>query len=202
MNRAYFMMKRMIDVILAGAGVLLISPILLVIALWIKADSAGPILFRQQRVGRHGRLFWIYKFRTMVHAGSGNQKLLTIGRDPRITRSGAILRKYKLDELPQLFNVLKGEMSLVGPRPEVPYYVRYYTDSQRKVLQVKPGITDWASIKYKDESLLLDQADEPEDTYIKHIMPDKLQLNLRYINEASIFKDIQIILQTMLKICK
>lgn len=202
MNKAYFMMKRMIDVILAGAGVLLISPILLVIVLWIKVDSEGPVLFRQQRVGRHGRLFWIYKFRTMVHAGPGNQKLLTIGRDPRITRSGAILRKYKLDELPQLFNVLKGEMSLVGPRPEVPYYVRYYTESQRKVLRVKPGITDWASIKYKDESMLLDQADEPEDTYIKHIMQDKLQLNLRYINEATIFKDIQIILQTMLKICK
>ena len=175
-------------------------PILLLIALWIKIDSRGSIIYKQIRVGKGGRDFGIFKFRTM-HPDSDIKGLLTVGgRDPRITNAGYLLRKYKLDELPQLFNVLKGDMSLVGPRPEVRKYVSRYSDEQLKVLSVKPGITDYASIHYSNENEILAQSTNPEQTYVQEIMPHKLALNLKYIQEASLMTDLKIIAATVMKI--
>lgn len=193
-------MKRTFDVCFSLCGLLLLAPLLLGIALWIKLDSPGPALFRQQRVGRGGAPFFIFKFRTMVVDAEKVGMPLTVGHDPRITRIGRFLRRSKLDELPQLLNVLRGEMSLVGPRPEVPRYVQAYTEEQRQVLSVRPGITDLASIKYRDENDLLAEAEDPEQTYLQRIVPDKLRLNLEYIRTASLRKDIEIILATLLKI--
>jgi lipopolysaccharide/colanic/teichoic acid biosynthesis glycosyltransferase len=193
--------KRLFDLITAGAGLLLLAPLLLLVALWIRLDSPGPVLFRQQRVGRHGVLFDILKFRTMSanpaesrHAG--NQ--LTVGRDPRITRAGRFLRSSKLDELPQLINVLQGTMSLVGPRPEVPRYVDCYPPAVRTtVLSVAPGITDLASILYKEESDILGRAADPERTYVETILPVKLDYYQRYVRERSFWLDLRIIVRTL-----
>jgi lipopolysaccharide/colanic/teichoic acid biosynthesis glycosyltransferase len=192
--------KRVFDVLAAGAGLLLLAPLLLLVALWIRLDSPGPVLFRQQRVGRHGVRFEILKFRTMVdrppgaHAG----RLLTVGRDPRITRAGRFLRDSKLDELPQLINVLQGTMSLVGPRPEVPRYVACYPPAVRStVLSVAPGITDLASILYKEESELLGRAADPERTYVETILPVKLAYYQRYVLERSFWLDLRIIARTL-----
>ncbi|MGC5324927.1 sugar transferase [Brevibacillus sp. SYSU BS000544] len=196
------LIKRIFDIVSSFFGLILISPIILFISIWIKVDSKGPIFFRQKRVGQHGVLFDILKFRTMVVDAEKKGKQITVGRDPRITNCGYFLRKYKLDELPQLFNVLRGEMSLVGPRPEVPYYVKKYSEKQKKVLKVKPGITDLASIKYSDESIILAQAANAEQFYIDRVMPDKLDLNLQYAENATITKDIHIILMTIAKILK
>ena len=192
------MAKRLFDIVLCSLGLLLLSPLLLVLALWIKLDSPGPVLFRQQRVGRHGVPFDIHKFRTMRADAPTLGPQITVSADPRITRCGAWLRRSKLDELPQLWDVLRGAMSLVGPRPEVPRYVALYPDDlRRQVLSVRPGITDPASIAYRDESAVLARALDPERTYIEEIMPAKLALAARYAQEHSFAGDLRLIAQTL-----
>ncbi len=193
-------MKRIFDFLFSLVGLCLISPVLLGIACWVAIDSKGGVFYKQVRVGKNNRDFYLYKFRTM-HTHADKKGLLTVGmRDSRITNAGYYLRKYKLDELPQLFNVLKGEMSLVGPRPEVRKYVEMYTPEQLRVLSEKPGITDWASLQYINENEILDQASNPEQTYIQEIMPHKLKLNLQYIDNRSFLTDLRIIAQTLSKI--
>jgi lipopolysaccharide/colanic/teichoic acid biosynthesis glycosyltransferase len=191
------MSKRLFDLVAAGAGLLLLAPLLLLIALWIKLDSPGPVLFRQQRIGRHGVPFSIVKFRTMV-CDAQQASQLTVGRDSRITGAGRFLRHYKLDELAQLFNVLAGSMSLVGPRPEVARYVACYPPPLRAiVLSVAPGITDWASIYYKDENAILGRAADPEQAYRELILPAKLDYYVRYVRERSFWLDLRIICCTL-----
>ena len=191
-------MLRFVDALFSFLGLIFLSPILFILCLWVKLDSAGPIFYIQKRVGLNGKDFNLFKFRSMK-VNADKLGLLTVGgRDPRITNSGYIMRKYKLDELPQLFNVLKGEMSLVGPRPEVRKYVDLYTSDQRQVLQVRPGITDEASIKYKNENDLLATSDNPERTYIEEIMPAKLELNKKFIQNPSLMNYIAIIVKTIL----
>lgn len=193
-------LKRTFDILFSSIGLLMLVPVFLVMAVWIKADSEGPVFYRQVRVGMHGKLFRIFKFRSM-RLGSDKASQITIGeRDSRITRSGIIIRKYKLDELPQLINVFTGDMSFVGPRPEVPKYVDLYTEAQRHVLDVRPGITDMASIKYINENELLGKANNPEDYYIHTIMPDKLSINLEYVKNNSFMDDVTIIFKTLSKI--
>ena len=190
-------MKRLFDIIASGFGLLLLSPLLLCIAIWIKLDSEGPVFFRQVRVGRYNKDFRIFKFRSM-RVGSDKGSLVTIGgRDPRITRSGYFIRKFKIDELPQLINVFIGDMSLVGPRPEVRHYVNYWTPEQLHVLDVRPGITDPASIKYRNENELLEKADDPEKFYIEVIMQEKILLYLQYVKNASFLYDIKLIFNTL-----
>lgn len=189
-------MKRTFDVIASGLGLLLLSPLFLIIAIWVKADSPGPVFYRQTRVGRGNRDFRLFKFRSM-RVGSDKKGLITVGgHDPRVTCSGYYIRKYKLDELPQLINVFKGDMSLVGPRPEVRKYVDLYTPEQLHVLDVRPGITDLASIRYRNENELLAQACDPEQYYREVVMQDKLRINSEYIADRSFFKDIKIIFLT------
>nr|WP_246448638.1 sugar transferase [Roseateles oligotrophus] len=191
----------MFDILCAGLGLLLLLPLLILLALWIKWDSPGPVMFRQERVGRFGRPFYIHKFRSMRVDNAGLQ--ITVGEDPRITRSGRLLRAAKLDELPQLWDVLRGAMSLVGPRPEVPRYVALYTPEQRElVLSLRPGITDTASIEYRDESRLLAQSTEPERTYVEVIMPAKLAYACRYVQERSFWGDVGLILKTLRAIAR
>ena len=193
-------LKRTFDILFSSIGLLMLLPVFLVMAVWIKADSEGPVFYRQVRVGMHGKLFRIFKFRSM-RLGSDKASQITIGeRDSRITRSGIIIRKYKLDDLPQLINVFIGDMSFVGPRPEVPKYVDLYTEAQRHVLDVRPGITDMASIKYINENELLGKANNPEDYYIHTIMPDKLSINLEYVKNNSFMDDVTIIFKTLSKI--
>lgn len=199
MNALNKFIKRIFDIICSGLGLIVLSPFLLFVAIRIKMGSDGPVFFKQIRVGEKGKEFKILKFRTMVVDAEKLGRQITVGNDNRITKIGAFLRKYKIDELPQLINVFKGDMSLVGPRPEVPRYVNMYTDEQRKVLDVKPGITDLASIRYRDENELLGKAENPDEFYINTIMPDKLALNMEYINKSNVFFDIYIILQTILK---
>jgi lipopolysaccharide/colanic/teichoic acid biosynthesis glycosyltransferase len=194
------MLKRSFDITASLIGIIILLPVFLLVAIWIKLDSPGPILFQQVRVGRNGQEFAIYKFRSMVVAAESLGKQITIGDDRRITPSGKLLRQFKLDELPQLFNVLKGDMSLVGPRPEVPSYVQLYAPEQRRVLDVRPGITDLASIEFRHESELLAQFADPEHAYIHEIMPKKLALNLQYIDRANLITDFLIILQTVAKV--
>ncbi|GAA0110475.1 MULTISPECIES: sugar transferase [Clostridium] len=191
--------KRLFDIIASFIGIILISPFLLIIAICIKLGSNGPIFFKQERVGFKGKHFLILKFRTMIVDAEKYGKQITVGKDDRITSVGKFLRKYKLDELPQLINVLKGDMSLVGPRPEVPRYVKLYSKEQRKVLEVRPGITDLASLRYSDENDLLGTVKNPEEYYINIIMKDKLNLNLEYIDKGNVFYDIVIILKTIAK---
>lgn len=191
------MSKRLFDIGAALAGLILLAPLFALAALWIRLDSAGPVFFRQQRVGRHGKLFGIYKFRTM-RPGPAASAQLTVGRDRRITRAGQFLRHYKLDELPQLINVLQGAMSLVGPRPEVPRYVACYPPELRAiVLSVAPGITDWASILYREESEILGRAADPERAYVDTILPAKLDYYVRYVRERSFWIDLRIIFSTL-----
>ena len=193
-------MKRLFDILASGFGLLILSPLFLILAVWIPLDSPGPVFYRQTRVGRGGRDFRIFKFRTM-RVGADKGSLVTIGgRDPRVTRAGAFLRRLKLDELPQLINVLVGDMSLVGPRPEVRKYVDLYTPEQLHVLDVRPGMTDAASIKYRNESELLGQAENPEDYYIHVVLPDKLAINLDYVRNHSFWGDIQLIFKTIWKV--
>ena len=193
-------MKRLFDILASGFGLLILSPLFLILAVWIPLDSPGPVFYRQTRVGRGGRDFRIFKFRTM-RVGADKGSLVTIGGcDPRVTRAGAFLRRLKLDELPQLINVLVGDMSLVGPRPEVRKYVDLYTPEQLHVLDVRPGMTDAASIKYRNESELLGQAENPEDYYIHVVLPDKLAINLDYVRNHSFWGDIQLIFKTIWKV--
>ncbi len=189
-------MIRFLDLVLAALGILILSPVFFLVAIWIKIDSKGPVFFRQLRVGKDNKDFSLLKFRSM-RMGSERGGLLTVGgKDKRITHAGYYLRKYKIDELPQLINVLAGEMSLVGPRPEVRKYVNLYNDEQKKVLQVRPGITDVASIVYKSENEILEKAAEPERIYIEEIMPHKIQLNMEFINHPGILKYFKIIFKT------
>ena len=195
-------MKRVFDIIASGLGLLVLCPLFLIIAVWIKIDSSGPVFYRQVRVGRNNKDFRIFKFRSM-RVGSDKGSLVTIGgRDPRVTRSGYYIRKFKLDELPQLINVFVGDMSLVGPRPEVRHYVDYWTEEQMHVLDVRPGITDPASIKFRNENELMEQAEDPEDYYINVIMQEKLKLYLEYVNHHSFWGDIKLIFQTFVVIIK
>ncbi len=194
------MTKRLLDILFCLPMCIVLSPLFLFIALFIKLGSKGPVFYLQERIGINSTPFNIFKFRTM-HLNADKKGLLTVGgRDPRVTRVGYFLRKYKLDELPQLFNVVLGEMSLVGPRPEVKRYVDMYSVEQRKVLEVKPGITDYASIEYSNENELLGKAKDPEKMYVEEIMPAKLRLNLKYVQEKSFFVDLKIIFRTVLKI--
>jgi len=188
--------KRIFDGLFSSIGLIFISPIFILLSILIALDSQGGIFYKQVRIGKNMRPFKLLKFRTM-YANSDRKGLLTVGnKDSRITRIGYYLRKYKLDELPQLINVLIGDMSFVGPRPEVEKYVKLYNNEQQKVLSVKPGITDWASIRYVNESELLAQSCEPEKTYINEIMPAKLAINLEYVKQNNLLIDIKIILHT------
>ena len=188
-------MIRFFDFILSLVGLVVLAPIFIVLAIWIKIDSKGPVFYKQVRVGQNSIDFGLFKFRSMV-VDADKKGLITVGgRDPRITRSGYFIRKYKLDELPQLINVLVGDMSLVGPRPEVRKYVE-------KVLSVKPGITDYASIEYMDENEILGKSSDPEKTYIEEIMPEKIKYNMKYISNKSLFEYFKIILLTVLKIVR
>lgn len=194
------MLKRLFDILGSSLGLLLLGPLFLCLAIAIKVDSSGPVFYLRIRIGRNQRSFSLFKFRSMA-MGSDAKGLLTVGgRDSRITRVGYFIRKYKLDELPQLINVFKGEMSLVGPRPEVPRYVAMYSEDQLRVLSVRPGITDYASLKYFSENEMLAASENPEKTYIEEIMPAKLKINLDYVDNRSIFTDIKIVLLTLAKI--
>ena len=192
--------KRAMDIVLSAAALCVLWPVLLLIALAIVVDDPGPVFYRQVRVGRGGKPFRIFKFRTMVVDADKKGLSITVGRDSRITRVGALLRKTKLDELAQLLNVLCGQMSFVGPRPEVPRYVELYTPYQRQVLLVRPGITDYASIAYRNENDLLAGADDPERMYIETIMPDKIELNMKYLREISPLADVRLILKTIIAV--
>ena len=190
-------MKRLFDIFASGVGLIILSPLFLILAIWIKMDSEGPVFYRQARVGLHDKEFKIFKFRSM-RVGSDKGSLITIGgHDSRITRSGYYIRKFKLDELPQLMNVFIGDMSLVGPRPEVRHYVNYWTTEQMHVLDVRPGITDPASIKFRNENELMEQAEDPERYYIEVIMQEKLKLYLEYVDHHSLLGDIGLILRTV-----
>lgn len=191
------MTKRAFDLFWAGLGLCLLVPIFLVIAILIKLEDGGPVFYLQERVGRRGLHFRIRKFRTMVVDADKRGPQITVGRDPRVTRLGYWLRKFKIDELPQLVNVWKGEMSLVGPRPEVPHYVAMYSQEQARVLELLPGITDVASIRYRNESDFLARAADPERVYIQEIMPHKIRLNLEYEAKASIWTDFLVIVRTI-----
>ena len=195
------MLKRIFDIILSLFGLIILLPFMLIIAIFIKLDSKGPVFFKQLRVTKNGREFKIFKYRTM-RVGSDKYSQITVGKDDRITKIGSFLRKYKLDEIPQLINVLIGDMSLVGPRPEVPKYVALYTDEQKEILKVRAGITDYASIEFSDENDLLASEEDPEKAYIEKVMPKKIELNKKYISEISILTDIKIILLTIKKILK
>ena len=190
------LLKRLFDMAASGIGLLLLAPLLLVLAAWIKCDSAGPVFFLQERVGLCGKLFRIIKFRSMRQHHAGPQ--ITVGADARITRSGRFIRAYKLDELPQLINVLLGDMSLVGPRPEVPRYVALYpADVREEVLSVRPGMTDLASVQYRSESDLLAASSDPERTYTTVILPAKLALYQQYVRQRSLWLDVRIIGMTL-----
>lgn len=196
------MAKRLLDIFVAALGLLLISPVLLLIALAVRLESSGPALFRQRRVGLHGREFEILKFRSM-RQDSGAGPLITVGGDRRITRVGALIRATKLDELPQLWNVLRGDMSLVGPRPEVPRYVALYSAEQRRiVLSVRPGITDEASIEFADESSRLGAAADPEACYANEILPLKIAMYEKYVASRSTLGDIGILIRTLLRLIR
>lgn len=201
-KKASLALKRAMDIVLSAFGIAVLSPVLLIIALAIVLDSKGGVFYRQVRVGKNGKEFRIFKFRTMVSDADRRGLLITVGADSRITRVGKILRKTKLDELAQLFNVFIGDMSFVGPRPEVPRYVAMYTPAQRNVLLVRPGITDYASVAYRDENDLLEGASDPERIYIEEIMPAKLELNRQYLSSIGVLTDIKLIFSTVWAVVK
>ena len=195
-------MKRLFDIVASGLGLIVLSPLFFVLAIWIKIDSKGPVFNRQVRVGRKNKDFRIFKFRSM-RVGADKGSLVTIGgHDPRVTRSGYFIRKFKFDELPQLINVFLGDMSLVGPRPEVRHYVDYWTPEQMHVLDVRPGITDPASIKFRNENELMEKAEDPEKYYIEVIMQEKIKLYLEYVEKHSFLYDIGLIFKTFWVIVK
>lgn len=196
------MLKRLFDVLASLAGLLALAPLFIVLAVLIKRDSPGPVFYRQTRVGRYGKPFDIHKFRTMTVRQPGQEGLaLTVGQDNRVTRVGAVLRHYKIDELPQLIDVLKGDMSLVGPRPEVPKYVDCYPPEQRtQVLSVRPGITDLASIEFRHENQMLASSPNPEQTYIEEVLPIKLRYYCEYVQQQSLLGDLRIIWRTLFAI--
>jgi lipopolysaccharide/colanic/teichoic acid biosynthesis glycosyltransferase len=191
-------MKRILDMAVAGVGLLLLAPLFGAVALMIKLDSPGAVFFKQKRIGKGFHPFWIYKFRTMSEGAPG--ALLTVGADPRITRVGNFLRRSKIDELPQLINILKGEMTLVGPRPEVPRYVEAFHRDYQEILAVRPGLTDLASLKYRDEARLLGQSGRPEEEYLQRVLPDKIRLGKEYIRRSSLLFDLNLIVKTVVKV--
>ena len=194
-------MKRFIDIIASGLGLLVLLPLMMALIIWIQLDSPGSAFYKQQRVGKDGRSFWLFKFRSMADRAGGPE--VTLGHsDPRITAAGSWLRRTKLDELPQLWNVLIGDMSLVGPRPEVPHYVELYSDEMKRVLSVRPGLTDPASLNGFDEGALLDAADDPERHYVEVVMPQKVAMQLDYIDRANAFSDLMLVARTLLRIFK
>ncbi|QQK07929.1 sugar transferase [Miniphocaeibacter halophilus] len=199
-KKGQIFLKRIFDIVVSFIGLVILGIPLIIIALIIKLTSEGPVFYRQTRVGKNNKDFKIFKFRTMVVDADKKGMLITVGEDKRITKIGKFLRKTKLDELPQLINVFIGSMSFVGPRPEVRKYVELYDDFQKNVLKIKPGITDLASIKYRDESTLLGKSDNPEKTYIEEIMPIKLKINLEYISKISLIYDIKLIFLTLFRI--
>ncbi|HJD92278.1 sugar transferase [Bacteroides coprosuis] len=193
-------MIRLLDILFSFIGIVILSPVFLILYIAIRLESKGGGFYKQIRVGKDSKDFGLYKFRSM-RVGADKKGLITVGgRDPRITKVGYFIRKYKLDELPQLFNVLTGDMSLVGPRPEVRKYVELYTDEQKKVLSVRPGITDYASIEYVDENEILGKADDPDKAYIEQIMPDKIRYNMKYINNQSVIEYFKVIFLTIYRI--
>ncbi len=194
------MTKRLFDVVVAAIGLLVLLPIFAVVAILIKLNSSGPVFFRQERMGRGFRLFSIYKFRTMVRDAPLKGGAITFSNDPRITRLGRLLRKGKVDELPQLVNVLKGDMSLVGPRPEVRRYVEIFRRDYEEILRVRPGITDLGSLRYRDEAEILGKATNPEEEYVQRILPEKIRLAREYIIRSSFFFDLLLIAKTLLKV--
>ncbi len=193
-------MKRLFDIVMALFGLILLSPLMLIIAGWIMVSTGLPVIYAQNRVGKNDREFRLFKFRTMKRKADELGLLTTGLMDQRITPEGRTLRKYKLDELPQMWNILNGTMSFVGPRPEVRKYVSLYNEEQRNVLSVKPGLTDYASLAYINENEILESYPDPEKAYISNIMPEKLKLNLQYIRERSFGKDLKIIRKTIAKI--
>jgi len=192
--------KRLLDVVVSSAGLLFLSPVIAVVAVLIKFDSRGPLFFRQERVGQGQRTFSIYKFRTMVVDAPLKGGPLTAPEDPRITRLGRLLRQTKIDELPQLINVLRGDMTIVGPRPEVPRYVEMFRSDYDEILRARPGITDLASLKYRDESAVLKHATDPEQEYLTRVLPDKIALAKEYIKRSSLAFDVSLILKTVARI--
>lgn len=195
-------MIRIFDVFFSGIGLIVLSPVFLILYILIRCESKGGGFYAQERIGKDGKPFKLYKFRSM-RKDSDKGSLITIGgHDPRITRMGYFIRKYKLDELPQLWNVFIGDMSLVGPRPEVEKYTRLYTEEQKMVLSVCPGITDWASIEYVDENVILGQAENPDRAYVEQIMPDKIRYNMKWINNQSVMEYFKIIFSTFFKIAR
>jgi lipopolysaccharide/colanic/teichoic acid biosynthesis glycosyltransferase len=195
-------MKRAFDIIAASVGLVLLAPLLLVVSLLIKLDSPGPVLFRQERMGRGFQPFRIYKFRTMVQDAPGQGGMITFGGDPRITRLGQVLRTTKIDELPQLINVLRGDMSFVGPRPEVRPYVELFREDYAEILKVLPGITDLASLQFRDEAELLGRSKDPEEEYVKRVLPEKIRLAKEYISRSSFRFDVMLILKTVLSVLR
>jgi len=193
-------MKRLFDIVVAFGAVVFLLPLFLIVSVLIKLDSPGPIFFKQRRIGKRFQPFEILKFRTMVHNPWAGGQSITAGEDPRITRVGRFLRKSKIDELPQLINVLRGEMTFVGPRPEVPQYVEMFRSDYEEILRVRPGITDLASLKYRDEAGLLGQAENPEAEYIGRVLPDKINLGKEYIKKSSLFFDLRLIFKTFLRL--
>ncbi|WP_421381821.1 sugar transferase [Bacillus salacetis] len=201
-KKGQLLIKRAFDSVVSCIGLLVLSPLFIIISVIIKFDSKGPILFKQIRIGKGGKEFKIYKFRTMVTNAEKKGMQITVGKDSRITKVGHFLRKVKLDELPQLINVLFGDMSFVGPRPEVPRYVARYNKYQRNILKIRPGITDIASIEYRDENNILSKSNDPEREYINNIMPHKIELNVKYLDRLSVIYDLKIILSTIQIIMK
>ncbi len=190
--------KRIFDLFFSACGLTVLSPLFVLVAWTIGRDSPGPVFFRQVRVGREGKLFRIYKFRTMGTDAEKKGTLITVGQDIRVTRVGRVLRQYKIDELPQLINVFLGDMSLVGPRPEVPRYVEHWPVKLRdEILSVRPGITDFAAIEFKDENSLLEGAQDPEKIYIEQILPVKIEYYLKYVRERSLWLDVKLIFRTL-----
>ncbi len=196
------MLKRLLDIAASGLGLLLLSPLLAVVALLVKLTSPGPALFRQERVGCNGKPFFILKFRSMVADAPNRGGQITYGVDPRITTVGRLIRKTKIDELPQLFNVLRGEMSLVGPRPEVRKYVDMFAEDYEEILRVRPGITDLASVKYRDEAAILGAAADPEREYVDRVLPEKIRLAREYVQRQSLLLDLGIIFGTLFHIAR
>lgn len=201
-KKAALFFKRCFDITASFFGILFLLIPFAAVAVAVKCSSRGPVFFRQVRVGKNGREFRIYKFRTMVADAEKKGMQITVGSDSRVTGIGRVLRKTKVDELPQLFNVFAGQMSFVGPRPEVPHYVDMYSDYQKNVLRIKPGITELASIVYRDENDVLAKSEDPERTYIEEIMPEKIKLNMQYMQKMNVFYDIYLIFRTFAAVLK
>lgn len=192
-------LKRVFDIVTSGIALVIVLPLLMFVGLLIKIDSPGPVFYRQRRLGKRAKYFEIYKFRTMVHGSERAGPRITINGDPRVTRIGRILRRFDLDELPTLFNVFRGDMSVVGPRPEVPEYLRFYTEKQKQVFSVKPGLTDFGTLVYRNEAVHL-QGENAEQVYIREILPRKLALNLEYMRKQNFFRDLTIVFRTFVAI--